>query len=156
MARMIFLDVMATALSDAEAIVSHPILTVILLPLTPEKKVGASFRLCLSVEIPRGRLQRVNPAAYALSKELLKRIPKEIEPCISSVRRRISLKFHSFCKQQFLQYFMHLLTYENYADVGDIRGKLSMIILELFNISPQLVSSALKHVEGQVSVSLIV
>ncbi|XP_055339986.1 sister chromatid cohesion protein PDS5 homolog A-like [Paramacrobiotus metropolitanus] len=111
--RMTFLEIMSSLLGDAEVMLSRNLLRTILQPLTPDAK-------------------RQQPSAYALAKELLKRIPKGIEPCIGT-------------------YFIRLITFEDATEAGEIGDNLSNVVLELFNISPALVTSSYRYVELQIN-----
>ncbi|GAV07924.1 hypothetical protein RvY_17702 [Ramazzottius varieornatus] len=114
--RMVFLDILVTVIGDTDAVISHPLLKILLHPLTREG-------------------QRQNQAAFELAKDLLKRVPREIEPCISS-------------------YFVHLMVFES-SEPDESPTDVYEIILELFEVSPQLVSSALKHLEHQVGSTVV-
>jgi hypothetical protein len=57
----------------------------------------------------------------------------------------------SLQKCPILQYFVNQLVFET-SENEETRHNILEILLELFNISPQLVASALKHLEHQVSV----
>ncbi|XP_055348291.1 sister chromatid cohesion protein PDS5 homolog B-like isoform X2 [Paramacrobiotus metropolitanus] len=111
--RMTFLDIMSSLLGDSGLMISRKLLRIILQPLTPDAK-------------------RQKPSAYALAKELLKRIQKAVEPCIGS-------------------YFTRLTTFDDASDADDIVDSVSSVVLELFNISPVLVTSAYRYVELQIT-----
>ncbi|OQV14101.1 Sister chromatid cohesion protein PDS5-like protein A [Hypsibius exemplaris] len=114
--KMIFLDILTQILGDPDIVITPRLLTILLHPLTREG-------------------QRTNPSAHNMSKDLLRNIPKGLEPCISS-------------------YFTSQLVFET-SENEETRHNTLEIMLELFNISPQLVASALKHLDHHIGSNVL-
>ena len=159
--KLVFLDILATVLGDADIVITTKLLTYLLHPLTRDAQVMGWDCLYLlqsskvfSFLSSAHQSERIwlGEGSSATNSQGSGAVHQQCEFNEGNMRHPVIFR-HGSNGLDFYphQYFISQLVFET-SESEETRHSILEILLELFNISPQLVASALKHLEHHVGV----